>query len=103
MAKLAKLVVSTPSRVSGGRGNKSVAAELKELRNQLNMSQREFAETFGLSLASVQTWESPAKNGNPDLTARLLIDMIKIDAKAVAALVRRTKLQRLASKESEYA
>jgi putative transcriptional regulator len=103
MAKLAKLIASTPGRLPSGRGNKSIAAELKELRSSLDMSQREFAETFGLPLSSLQTWESPAKNGNPDLAARLLIDMIKADAATVAALVRKTKIQRLQEQEVEYA
>jgi putative transcriptional regulator len=80
-----------------------VSEELKALRASLKMSQRQFSETFGFALASVQTWESPAKNGNPDTAARLLLDMIKLDATSVANLVRKVKIARLNIEEHKPA
>jgi transcriptional regulator with XRE-family HTH domain len=97
MARIVEAVLRTGASLPRhrGGGGSLISAELKALRSDLGMSQREFAETYGLALATLQTWESPAKGGNPDLAARLLIDMIKIDPKGVASLVRRTKIARL--------
>ncbi|MGY0782521.1 helix-turn-helix domain-containing protein [Azospirillum argentinense] len=68
----------------------SVIHELKSLRKSLNITQREFARRFGFSLSNVRNWEQEGR-GVPDASSRLLIEMIKIDPEAVAALVRRTE------------
>jgi transcriptional regulator with XRE-family HTH domain len=73
---------------SGGGGvRRQVSAEVKALRGKLGLTQKGFAERFGIPLASIQNWESEARKSNPDATAMLLLAMIKADSAAVQALV----------------
>ena len=44
-----------------------VSADAKTIREQLNLSQRDFAETYGIPLATLQNWEQG--RNRPDKTA----------------------------------
>ncbi len=44
-----------------------VSADAKTIREQLNLSQRNFAETYGIPLATLQNWEQG--RNRPDKTA----------------------------------
>lgn len=68
---------------------RSFAEQVKLLRQQLSLTQEEFAQRFGIPSANVKNWEQPARGTRPDTAARLLISMIKEDAEAVAALIRK--------------
>ncbi len=60
----------------------SPAPDVKQLRETLRCSQREFAERFGLSLRTVQQWEQG--RSVPDQPARILLTTIEADPDAVA-------------------
>lgn len=48
---------------------------VKAIRQQLNMSQREFARRFGFNLDALQNWEQGRRF--PDSTARVLLKVIE--------------------------
>jgi putative transcriptional regulator len=52
----------------GVRVHKIWVVDVKEIRKELEMSQREFAEAYGIPLRTVQSWEQGARH--PDATAR---------------------------------
>ena len=49
--------------------------DVKAIRQQLNLSQREFAQRFGFSLDTLQNWEQGRRF--PDSTARVLLKVIE--------------------------
>jgi putative transcriptional regulator len=52
----------------GVRETKVWVIDVKEIRDELDMSQQEFAEAYGIPLRTVQSWEQGARR--PDATAR---------------------------------
>lgn len=55
--------------------------DVKKVRDNLNMSQAEFAMKFGFSLGTLRQWEQGRRH--PDGAARVLLTVIKRDPKAV--------------------
>ena len=65
------------------------ATDAREARIQLGLSQREFAAFIGTGVGTVRKWELGTRQ--PSGPARALIDIIKIDPKAVQrALAKRS-------------
>ncbi|MBP6012904.1 MAG: helix-turn-helix domain-containing protein [Alphaproteobacteria bacterium] len=58
----------------GVRETKVWVVDVKEIRNELSMSQQEFAEAYGIPLRTVQSWEQGARR--PDATARAYLRTI---------------------------
>lgn len=59
------------------------------IRKRLGLSQSAFAETFGLSAATVRDWEQGRRF--PDRTARTLLSVIDRSPTSVSAVVKRTR------------
>lgn len=53
---------------TGVRETKVWVVDVKEIRDELEMSQQEFADAYGIPLRTVQSWEQGARR--PDATAR---------------------------------
>lgn len=53
---------------TGVRETKVWIIDVKEIRGELEMSQQEFADAYGIPLRTVQSWEQGARR--PDATAR---------------------------------
>jgi putative transcriptional regulator len=66
----------------------ALADDLRALRQRLNLSQEGFADRYGLSVANIRNWEQLNKNTQPDSSARLVIEMIKVDPVGVAEIVK---------------
>ncbi len=49
--------------------------DVKAIRDSLNLTQEDFAERFGFSVASVRNWEQERRR--PEKSARLLLAMIE--------------------------
>ena len=58
---------------------------LKELRKNLNMTQKEFAETYRLSLASIRDWEQ--LRSFPDRSTKTYLEMIFYEPEATKNLL----------------
>ena len=58
---------------------------LKELRKSLEMTQKEFAETYRLSLASVRDWEQ--LRSFPDRSTKTYLEMIFYEPEATKILL----------------
>ena len=69
--------IELPTRVWQGARKVDVAA----LRKRLHLSQREFAERFGLALSTVRGWERGRHQ--PDRSARVLLRVIEREGEAV--------------------
>jgi putative transcriptional regulator len=54
--------------ITGVRVHKVWVVDVKEIRKELEMSQQEFADAYGIPLRTVQSWEQGARH--PDATAR---------------------------------
>lgn len=67
--------------------------KLKLLRRALGLSQKDFAEKFGLPYATVRNWEQETR-GEPSETAALLIDLIVEDPEAMESLITKVKESR---------
>ena len=59
------------------------AAEIKELRGNLNLTQEQFAERYRIGLRTLQGWECGARK--PTTTASILLRMIKAYPQQIAA------------------
>lgn len=80
-----KIVNGLQEAVAHARGDGSVArvrvvrvpeqVDVKAIRQQLNLSQRQFASRFGFSLDALQNWEQGRRF--PDSTARVLLKVIE--------------------------
>jgi putative transcriptional regulator len=53
---------------TGVRETRVWIVDVKELREELEMSQQDFSEAYGIPLRTVQSWEQGARR--PDATAR---------------------------------
>jgi putative transcriptional regulator len=58
----------------GVRTTRVWVVDVKELRDELSMSQQEFADAYGIPLRTVQSWEQGARH--PDATARAYLQTI---------------------------
>ncbi|MGH7997955.1 MAG: helix-turn-helix domain-containing protein [Brasilonema sp.] len=59
---------------------------LKQIRQQLQMTQAEFAESFSLPLGTIRDWEQGAKQ--PDSAAKILLQVIAKNPQAVLQALR---------------
>jgi putative transcriptional regulator len=48
--------------------------DIKEIRSQFHMTQKQFAESFGFALSALQSWESGRRT--PEAPARILLAVI---------------------------
>lgn len=65
--------------------------EVKNIREQLHLSQEEFAEKYGLSVATVRNWEQGRRK--PDGATRLLLQLIQSQPDIVAQEIQKLKLK----------
>lgn len=80
-----KIIDGLGEAIAHTRGDHSVArvrivrvpeqVDVRAIRQQLNMSQREFARRFGFGLDALQNWEQGRRF--PDSTARVLLKVIE--------------------------
>jgi putative transcriptional regulator len=64
--------------------------EIKSIREQLNLSQEEFAEKYGLPVATIRNWEQGRRK--PDGATRLLLQLIRSQPDIVAQEIQKLKL-----------
>ena len=62
--------------------------DVGSVRKRLQLSQSEFAQKFGLAVATVRDWEQGRRN--PDRTARTLLAVIDKKPEAVVAALKKT-------------
>jgi len=62
------------------------SVQLKEIRQDLDLTQREFCNKYGFSIHSWKSWESGRRM--PDNGNRLLLHMIKIDPQRISRIIR---------------
>jgi putative transcriptional regulator len=68
--------------------------DVRSLRKRLGMTQEQFADTFDLSLRTVQGWEQ--RHWSPDGAGRVLISLIAHDPEALVALVQQMREAKIA-------
>lgn len=89
--KESKVLQGAREMVAYARGE-SVAVRMhhfigsKEVRKKMDMTQREFSETFGFSLDTIKHWESGRRT--PEYAAQLLLKVIAQNPKVVLAAIR---------------
>ena len=66
------------------------AKSLTSLRRELKLSQREFAERYGLDLASLRNWEQ--RRTEPDKAVQSYLNAISQEPDRIAKAVRKAKL-----------
>lgn len=81
------------------RGNESGAVvhkveipdeiDVKSIREELNLSRQEFADSFGFSARTLQHWEQG--NRNPHGAARVLLLLLQREPKIIAKILRNDK------------
>ena len=67
---------------------------VKVIRDRLNLTQEEFAERFGLSLATLKNWEQGRRS--PEESAKTLLHLIESQPKLVEREVKRVRELRTA-------
>lgn len=75
--------------VTGLRVTKVWVIDIKELRDELAMSQQEFADAYGIPLRTVQSWEQGVRH--PDATARSYLRTIASMPKQVRSALEKRK------------
>ncbi len=70
-----------------GSGTK---AKLRMIRKVLGLTQKEFAEEFGVSFSTVRNWEQPDRS-EPTGAAKTLIDLLAEDPKAIRQIMRKAR------------
>lgn len=60
--------------------------DVRAIRERLHLSQQQFADLYGLPVATVQNWERGRRR--PELTARLLLKVIEESPDFVAKAIR---------------
>ena len=66
--------------------------DIRSVRERLHLSQRKFADLYGLPVATVQNWESGRRQ--PELAARLLLKVIEASPDVVAKAIRAARKPR---------
>jgi putative transcriptional regulator len=69
-------------KLKPGRVSEFKAADIKAIRERLELSQAEFATMIGVSVATLQNWEQGRRQ--PDGPARALLRVAERDPEAVA-------------------
>lgn len=78
-------VVARASIVPSMRGDESVALDVAELRQQLGMTQEQFATVFRIALPVLRNWEQG--RNRPDGAAAVMLRMIDAHPKEVEELL----------------
>ncbi len=60
--------------------------KLRQIRQKLNMTQKEFAETFGFSVRTIGEWEQGRRK--PEASARILLKLIEKEPEMVLRTLR---------------
>lgn len=81
-----------------GSGTK---AKLRLVRNVLGLSQKEFAEEFGLSFSTVRNWEQPNR-GDPTGAAETLIELLAQDPKTIMRIMKQVNEAKGSENSSEH-
>ena len=83
-----KLIAGAEDALAYARGDKSrgvthsvPAVDVAAIRKKLDLSQAQFAETFGLEKSAIQEWEHGRRR--PDRAARVLLRVIERNPNAV--------------------
>lgn len=74
---------------TGVRVTKVWVIDVKEIRDELEMSQQEFADAYGIPLRTVQSWEQGVRH--PDATARSYLRTIASMPKQVRSALEKRK------------
>jgi putative transcriptional regulator len=90
------------------RGNELAAAvhkveipdeiDVKSIREKLNLSRQEFADSFGFSARTLQHWEQGDRN--PHGPARVLLLLLQREPKIIAKILRNDKKNHDSGKEA---
>ena len=79
--------IESMGRYRATDSNVQLGERLRTLRCELNLTQEQFGQRFGIPLANVRNWEQSHRNARPDNTAYLLLAMIELDPVRVAEIV----------------
>jgi putative transcriptional regulator len=60
---------------------------VREIRESLGMTQKEFADTYGFSVGAVRHWEQGVRK--PEKATRLMLHMIVLEPRAVKRTLKR--------------
>ena len=60
--------------------------DVKELRESLNLTQQDFANTFGVSVSTIRNWEQRLRQ--PEGPAKILLNVISYNPKCVFDAIR---------------
>lgn len=75
------------------RGRKTTVAlgevDVRVIRNELGLSQEEFAQQFGFPVATIKNWEQGRRA--PEEAAKTLLQIIRSEPKLVARQVQRAR------------
>lgn len=74
-------------RNGGGKRPPLSAEEIRQIRTDLGLSQKEFTEVYGFDLDTVKSWELGRRV--PDQSNLLLLRIISLEPKLMQRLVRR--------------
>jgi DNA-binding transcriptional regulator YiaG len=99
-AKIAAGYEKFAETLNGYNGKGSARMRLRAARATLDMTQKEFAEKFGVSVDTVKSWESNSRP-EPHGIARLLIEMIGDDPIRASNIAVRLSSEDSAEKNSE--
>jgi putative transcriptional regulator len=61
------------------------AVDVRLIRDDLNMTQQQFAETFGLTVATIRNWEQ--KKREPEQTAKVFLALIRDKPRQIARAI----------------
>lgn len=75
----------------------SFAASLQQLRKELDLKQKEFAEIYGIDLSTLRNWEQ--KRTVPDLTAQSYLNAIAEKPEVIAEAILNAKRKRFLPEE----
>jgi putative transcriptional regulator len=81
-----KTHIKTGEIPNGWRIHTPEMIELRRVRKSLNMTQKEFADTFGFSVRTIGEWEQGRRK--PEASARILLKLIEKEPEMVLRTLR---------------
>jgi putative transcriptional regulator len=80
----------------GGRGARTFSgAEIKALRESLNLTQRAFATDFGYSITTVRAWENERRQANTFNSC--ILELITKEPNTIRGMIAESKQERKAA------